>query len=123
MSAQRPRKLTEIAGRLVFVDAILRRPAVGGQVQGPEQGVQNRELPGVVGVVGPRFTGVMPVVELRGGDQPPHRAEVHPHVGVDEDGLHRDEDDERAETDPAEAQGVSGSTAAERPKVSSSGCR
>ena len=62
---QRPRKLTEIAGRFGFVDAVLRRPAVGGQVQGPEQGVQNWELSGVVGVVGVRFTSVMQLSAAR----------------------------------------------------------
>lgn len=103
---QRPSELAQIACRFRFVETVVRGPAVGGQVQSSEDRVEEGKLSGEIAVVRSGVPGVMPVVKLRGGRQPPQRAQIQVHVGVDENRLQRYQDDERTEADLAEAQRI-----------------
>ena len=92
-AAERLRELAQVSlrHRRAAGDAVRGRPAALGQVVRAEQPVEHRQVDGEVLVHRLRLRRVVPVVELRRGQQPAQRPELEPHVGVDEGRLDADE--------------------------------
>jgi hypothetical protein len=93
-AGKRPPELSKIAVRdhRTIGQAIAARPPIG-QIHRAEDGVDDRQMDREVLVDGLHFVGMVPVVELRCGDQPPERAEAGTDVRVDEGGLRADDDE------------------------------
>ena len=123
---ERPGHLGEVARRHRVGDPVALGPAGLGarwlEVERPEELVDDRQLAHEVRVVRPRVGGVVPVMEL-GVRALAQRPEREPHVGVDEQRLQREDDQQRPERAGVKPSTNSGITMHERANAWSTGWR
>src|SRR6266478_2311058 len=75
--SERVGELPKVAlGNGIALEAVAGGPPVAGEMEGPEDEIDHRQVHGEILVHRFGLRAVVPVVELRGGEHPPHGAEA-----------------------------------------------